>query len=129
MEIVIGIVAVVIAILTFKYSFFRKPKEELNNLKILFRATQNLSKEVQQNLTLYIKDNNASYEILFGDITCIKYLNIMKEAYDKYLADELLNELDSLKLTRPNIASLSQSLEKQFQALQEVRGFLELKNK
>ena len=74
MEIIIGILALIIAILTFKFSFFKKPTKELELLKVQFRATQKLSKEVEQNLILHIRDNNASNEILFGDITCEKYL-------------------------------------------------------
>lgn len=127
MEIFIGIIALVIAILTFKFSFFRKPTEELEHLKIQFKLTQKLSKEVQKNLASYIKLNDSSNEILFGDVTCGKYLAALQKAYEKYLPDKLLDDLDHLNMTKANITSMTQSIEKQFTALQNVQTFLEFK--
>lgn len=127
MEILIGLLALIIAILTFKFSFFRKPKEELEHLKIQFRTTQNLSIKVQKELAIYITKNNASNEVLFGNVTCSVYLTKMKESFEKNLSDKLFNNLDELKLTKSIILSMTKSLEEQFNALLQVQTFLELK--
>ncbi|MCG6189265.1 hypothetical protein [Maribellus maritimus] len=127
MEILIGLVALIVAILTFKFSFFRKPKDELEHLKIQFKATQNLSNKIQNELTIYISKNNASNEIIFGDITCSRYLSKMKESSEKNLSDKLFDNFDELKLTKPTILSMTKSLEEQFNALLQVQTFIELK--
>ncbi|SHG83138.1 hypothetical protein [Flagellimonas flava] len=121
MEIFIGILGLVIAILTFWYSFYRKPKEELNHLKVQFKATQKLSKDLQVELERYITETNSWDHQMFTNISFGSYLTEMKESYKQNLSDELYDKLDNLDLTKSTILSMTKSIETQFNALQQIQ--------
>lgn len=127
-EIIIGILGLIIAWLTFKYTFFSKPKEELDHLKILFKSTQRLSLDVRQMIEKYIKNNNAENKLMFENATFGNYLKLMKESFKENLSDELFDKIDKSALTKTNISSMINSLEKQFKALQEIQLKMELLN-
>ncbi|TXN37416.1 hypothetical protein FVB32_03790 [Flagellimonas hymeniacidonis] len=128
MEIIIGVLGLVIAWLTFKYTFFSKPTEELNHLKLQFRSNQKLSQEVQKALESYIIDANAADDYIFPNITFLNYLTEMKESYDNNLSDKLYDELTKLNLPKSTILSMTKSLETQFSALLETQTALRLLN-
>ena len=54
MEITIGILTLLVAILTLKLQFFSKPQEELKHLQIQFKATQELSLQVLNDLDIVV---------------------------------------------------------------------------
>jgi len=120
MEIIIGILGLLIAIITFYFSYFKEPKEEIDHLKVQFRATQSLSKEVQNKIEKYATKTNSWDKLILPNITFEAYLKQMKEAYDENLSDELFKRLFNTKLTKPNIQSMTKSLETQFSALQQM---------
>ena len=129
MEITIGIIGLVIAIITFWYSFYRKPKEELEHLKIQFKSTQKLSKELQGELENYITRTDSWDLQMFPNISFRSYLTEMKESYKKNLSDELYNTLDSMNLTKPIIQSMTKSIETQFDALNQIQIELRIRTR
>lgn len=128
MEILIGIFGLIIAIVTFWYSFFRRPKEELQHLKIQFKATQSISTELQSEIEKYINSTGHGDEIMFSNISYSSYLNTLKETYKENLSDELYNKLERLDLTKSVINSMIKSLESQFSALQHMLIEIKIKN-
>lgn len=129
MEIVIGILGLIIAIITFKYSFFSKPTEELNHLKVQFRATQRLSNEVQKEIKAYISNANAADKLMFPNVTFSAYLSQMEESYQENLSEILYNKSEKLELTKSNILSMTKSLETQFSSLLEIQTQMKLLNR
>jgi len=129
MENIIGVIGIAIALLTFWYSFHRKPTEELDHLKVQYKSTQQLSKELQIELENYINKTNSWDAPLFPNISYGSYLTEMKESYKKNLSDDLYNKLDSLNLTKPIIQSMTKSLETQFNALQQIQIALRIQNR
>ncbi len=121
MEIIIGILGLIIAVLTFWYSFYKKPKEELLHLKAQFKATQKLSENLQVELENYIAKTNSADQPIFPNISFGSYLNEMKESYKENLSDELYNKLDNLNLSKSINQSMIESLETQFSALQQIQ--------
>lgn len=121
MEIVLSIVGILVAIVTFYFSYYSKPTEELNNLKAQFRVTQQLSKSVQNNIEEYANRMNSWEHPIFEGITFRAYLNQMKKSYEENLSNKLFNELSRLKLTKANIESMTKSLESQQSALLQIQ--------
>ena len=106
MEILIGILTLVIAGLTFKYTFFSKPTEELNHLKLQFRSNQKLSQEVQKELEDYILKANATDDFVLPNITFQNYLTEIREAHAENLSDKLYDKLNKLTLSKSTILSM-----------------------
>jgi len=129
LEILIGIFGLIIAIATFWYSFFRKPKEELLHLKAQFKATQSISKELQSEIEKYISKTGRGDELMFSNISYSSYLNTLKETYKENLSDELYAKLERLNLTKSIIHSMIKSLDSQFSALQHMLIEMRIKNK
>ncbi|MFT7901307.1 hypothetical protein VBY74_15140 [Tenacibaculum ascidiaceicola] len=129
MENIIGVIGVLIAMLTFWYSFYRKPNDELEHLKAQYKSTQQLSKELQVELENYIKKTNSWDTPLFPNISYGSYLIEMKESYKENLSDDLYNKLDTMNLTKPIIKSMVNSLETQFNALQQIQIVLRMQNR
>lgn len=107
---VIGILGIVIAVLTFVFQFFSKPKKELHHLKIQFKATQKLSLQVQNELERYIFKYDAEDKYMFPGMTFKACLAEMKRSFKENLSDELLDGIESLKLSKTNIDSMNESL-------------------
>lgn len=126
MEKIIAILGLIIAWLTFKYSFLSKPKEEFNHLKLQFRTNQKLSQEVQKQLENYIVKANAGDDFLLPNVTFKNYLTEIKEAHSENLSDKLYNQLDNLDLPKSAILSMTRSLETQFNGLLEIQTKLRL---
>ena len=122
--IVLAVIGVVIAIIALKKDHYSKPKEELSHLILQFEMTKTLSEKVQQEVHTYIENNSASEQFLFPGITFKKYLSMMKDNYNQSLTSEMSNNLKNLPLTKPNIESMTKSLETQFEALQQVQNLL-----
>lgn len=121
MEIGLAIVGVLIAIITFYFSFYRKPTGELDNFKAQFRATQKLSMQVQQAIEEYASRTNSWENPIFSDFTFRTYLKQMKESYRTNLSDELYDQVFRSKLTIANIGSMLKDLEKQQSSLLEIQ--------
>lgn len=123
---VIGILGVIIAILTFGLQFFSKPKEELEHLRIQFKATQKLSLQVQNELEQYIIKYDAENKYLFPGMTYKACLAEMRRAFKENLSDELFNKIESLKLSKTSIDSMNDSLKTQFSALSQIHSQLRI---
>lgn len=121
MGLIIGGIGLFIAIITFYYTFFKKPTEELNHLKLQFRANQKLSKELQFELERYMEKENAWNQFMYSNISFKSFLDEMKDSHNKNLSNELYNTLDKGNLTKSNIISMTKSLETQFSALQQIQ--------
>lgn len=129
MEIIIGVLGLVIAGLTFKYTFFSKPTEELNHLKLQFRSNQKLSQEVQKELEDYIIKANAADDFIFPNITFQNYLTEIRETHAENLSDKLYDKLNELTLPKSTILSMTKSLETQFAGLLETQTKIRLLNR
>lgn len=127
MEIALSIIGIFIAIATFYYSFYRRPTPELNNLKALYRATQRLSLSVQQDIEEYANRTNSWDNLMFEGITFRTYLSQMKNSYNENLSNKLFDSLTELKLSRPNIKSMTSSLETQQSSLLQMHSKVKMK--
>ncbi|AWX44560.1 hypothetical protein HME9304_01563 [Flagellimonas maritima] len=126
MEIIIGVLGLAIACLTFKYTFFSKPTEELNHLKLQFKSNQKLSQEVQRELEDYINKANAANDFIFQDVTFQNFLTEIKEAHVVNLSDKLFDKIRNPELTKSTILSMTKSLETQFEGLLEIQTRIRL---
>ena len=59
MELVVGFLGLVIAIITLKLTFFSRPRKELENLKVQFKTTQQLSIDVKNKLIKIATEQNC----------------------------------------------------------------------
>lgn len=116
-EITVGILGLLIAWFTYQKTFLDKPKEEIEHLKIQFRATQNTSMKVRNDLIRLSQVYGMGSSELFQGITIDNYIRLMKEAYEKNLSDELLDNMLTLKPSRSLLKSMISSLEKQHSEL------------
>ncbi len=100
----------------------KSTRDERKHISIAFKANQILSKRIQENLSKFIEDYNAYNTIANSDenITFGTYLEILKEEYNKNLTDEVYQSLLNLKLPKPTLQSMIDSLNKQTDALIEV---------
>jgi hypothetical protein len=129
MDIAIGIFGLIIGFITLYYSFFRKPKEELEHLKTQFKSTQNLSKKLQIELACFIESNSCGDEIMFNGVTYTQYLTQLKLGFEEYLSDNLYSKLENHSLSKQIINSMIKSLENQFSDLQEIQMKLKIMNR
>lgn len=116
MEIIIGIIGLIIAWMTYHKTFISSQNidEEKNNLLSIFKATQNLHLEVQSLIQKYINENNGANHIVYPNITFQQYLDLAKQEFEKSLSDESYNNLKNNKnLTKSNIKSLLKMIETQ----------------
>lgn len=89
------------------------PIEEKENLKVIFKANQKLSTEIQLAISEYITKHNAGQKLMFDNTTFGKYLEFLKENHEYCLSDSVYNRIDNEDLTRANISSLQKSLDEQ----------------
>jgi len=112
-EITIGILGLLIAWFTYQKTFLEKPTEEIEHLKIQFRATQATSMKVRTDLIRLSQVYGMGSSELFQGMTIDNYIRLMKETYEKNLSDELLDSMLTLKPSRSLLKSMISSLEKQ----------------
>lgn len=130
-EILIGLIGLFIAIATFIQSQkpqevkFTEPNEEMESLKVSFKVNQKISLEIQDLLGKYIENNQCSDELFFNQMTFSNYLQFVKDDYKECLSDEVYERTISKDIyTRPIIASMSNSLQNQFQNLMLVKNYI-----
>src|SRR5688572_29913091 len=124
MEIVIGIVGIWIAWMTYKKSFPSKPiepKEEKDNLLAHYKMTQRLSLEVQSQIMQYIDKGNGDKE-MYPNVTFQQFLSLAKDEFDKSLSDKFYEELKQAIYTKSNIESMQRMIEQQNTQLTELRN-------
>ena len=120
MEILIGLIGVVIAWLTYQKTFNSKPdiSEEKNNLLATYKATQKLHLEIQTLIQNYIDKNDGANHELYPNITFQSYLNVAKDEYERSLSDKLYDDLrNNENFTKSNIESLQKDIDTQSKAL------------
>lgn len=116
-EIAIGILGLLIAWFTYQKTFLDKPKEEIEHLKVQFRASQTTSMKVRTDLIRLSQVYGMGSSELFKGMTIDNYIGLMKETYEKNLSDELLDNMLKLKPSRSLLKSMINSLEKQHNEL------------
>lgn len=126
---IVALASLLLSAFGIKKQFYSKPKEELEHLKVQFKATQRLSLEVQKGLEKFIKDNNLWEENMFPGATYKVCLDQMKQFYNEELSDELLNKIEEQDLTKSNIEAITKRLETQFNALSQMNSEFKLKNR
>ena len=124
---IIGGIAGLIAIISYRKDHIDKPKEELEFLKIQFMSTRSLSISVSNQLDEYCKKFNAHNELIFPGVTVEKYISLLKESQETNLSENILHEALKLSLTAPIIASMTKSLENQFNELLKLGGWVKAK--
>ena len=112
-EITIGILGLLIAWFTYQKTFLDKPKEEMEHLKIQFRATQATSMKVRTDLIRLPQVHGMGSTDLFAGITIDNYISLMKQTYEQNLSDGLLESVITSKPPRSLLKSVTSSLEKQ----------------
>lgn len=123
---VISILGVIVSFYAIKLQFFSAPNEELEHLRVQFRANQELSIQVQNELDCIIKKFNVGNKMLFPGITYSIYLENMRSSYKENLSEDLYNSLLTLNLSKSNISSMRKSLEEQFGALSQLHSFFRM---
>lgn len=101
------------------YFLSKNTNTERNHLLILFKANQRLSKKIQEELEKFIEEFNASNAIAFPErnITYGTWLELMSEEYKSNLSDELYDSVRKMKISKPALLSMTDSLNKQNEAL------------
>lgn len=101
------------------YFLSKNTNAERNHLLILFKANQRLSKKIQEELEKFIEEFNASNAIAFPErnITYGTWLELMSEEYKSYLSDERYDSVRKMKVSKPALLSMIDSLNKQNEAL------------
>ncbi len=125
MEIIIGIIGLTIACITYHKTFISPPdiSEEKNNFLGIFKATQKLHLEVQSLIQKYIDENDGANHFLYTNITFQQYLDLAKQEFEKSLSDKLYTDLENnKKLTKNNIDSLLKMIEIQNNALTQFKN-------
>lgn len=117
---IIAMLSLIVGWITYRKTFFSKPKEELQHLKIQFNMVKALMEEVILQIETHIRANNAKDKLMFDHLTFGKYLEMTKEHYDKSFSDEMCRFLDTPEITKPIIESMTKSLENQLVNLQQV---------
>ena len=127
----IGVIGVLIAARAFYLNFLSKPKVEIDALIIQYRATQRMNLTLQESLKKYIKTYDAGEQIFsnYIDVSCNSYLQTLKNSYDEYLSEQLLKKILNEKLTKPLINKMMNSLEMQFNDLQNTNDIIRMKLK
>lgn len=125
-DIIIGFVCVLLTLWTIKMQFFSKPKEELEHLRIQFKATQNLSLQIQGDLERLIAQYNAGKCKMVSGFTYETCLEEMKSTFKTNLTDEVLEKLVSQNPSKPTILSVIKSLEVQHENLMQLQVNLNL---
>ena len=94
----------------------------------LFKANQILSLMIQKNLSEFINKYNAFDSIAFPErnITFGHFLEQMKSEFAENLSEKLFLELKKRKLSKPELTSSIDSLNKQNEALRLVEIDLKL---
>lgn len=122
--VLIGILSGIIAIIGYFKPWKQKPTEEREHLKIQFDMNKALSIKIQHQLENHININNAEQSLMLQGMTFGKYLEFVKNNHQAYLNDDLRKVIDDPKLTKPNIDSMTKSLEQQFLNLQQTHNLL-----
>lgn len=125
-DIIIGFVCVLLTLWTIKMQFFSKTKEELEHLRIQFKATQNLSLQIQGDLERLIAQYNAGKCKMVSGFTYETCLEEMKSTFKTNLTDEVLEKLVSQNPSKPTILSVIKSLEVQHENLMQLQVNLNL---
>lgn len=124
--IIIALVSIGLTLWTIKMQFFSKPKEELEHVRIQFKATQNLSLQIQDDLERLIAQYNAGKCKMVSGFTYETCLEEMKSTFKTNLTDEVLEKLVSQNPSKPTILSVIKSLEVQHENLMQLQVNLNL---
>lgn len=126
LEIILAILGLLIAWLTYKKTFFSEPIEEKEHLLVQFRATQTLSIQVRQLLEEFTIINNCQHEQMFPGISYQTYISKMESSYQENLSDALYDRILNGKLPKHILLSMGRSLEKQYEDLSKMKIQFEL---
>jgi len=121
---ILGAIASIIAILTFRNDHSKKPNEEREFFVAQFQSTRSLSLSVSKKMEEYCKKNNAYDKFIFEDITFSQYIKLLKHSQESDLSEDLLKKTIELPLTTPMINSMVKSLENQFNELLKVDSWI-----
>ncbi|WP_129020323.1 hypothetical protein [Edaphocola flava] len=136
-NLIIGILSLIVAIGGYnlakkiaKKDYEEKPEEDKLHLTAQFKATQNLSKQVYNELKSHVETYNAFDQFMFPGITYRAYLSELEKSHSAdngCLSDKTLEKSLSLwPLPLMTIQSMSKSLEDQFRALTEIQNSIRL---
>jgi UDP-N-acetyl-D-mannosaminuronate dehydrogenase len=128
-EIIIGVLGLIIAWITYVKTFHSKPNEEKESFLALFRVTQSLSKELSVIMTNYANKKNAWNSQLYEGITYKSFIEALKESQSTNLSNELFEKLKATDFTKSNIALMQQSLQAQHDDLQKMKSLFLLASK
>ncbi|AMA49200.1 hypothetical protein [Flavobacterium covae] len=101
------------------YFLDKSVKDEKKHLLILFKSNQTISKNIQEKLRGFIVEFSASNAIAFPEknLTYGTWLEMMSEEYKKNLSDELYEFAKKGKIPKPTLLSMTDSLNRQNEAL------------
>lgn len=121
MEIVIAILSLLIAWFSYRKTFPAKPREEIENFVVYYRATQAMSRKVQQILKHYADNTTGGWDRqIFPDVTFRQYLSMIEQSYENNLSDKLLQDALEGKLSRNLLVSMTKNLETQLSELTKL---------
>ncbi|APU98525.1 MULTISPECIES: hypothetical protein [Sphingobacterium] len=121
---ILGAIASIITILTFRNDHSKKPNEEREFFIAQFQSTRSLSLSVLKKMEEYCKKNNAYDKFIFEDITFSQYIKLLKHSQESDLSEDLLKKTIEFPLTTPMINSMVKSLENQFNELLKVDSWI-----
>ncbi len=114
-----GVIGTVVAIVTYQQSISKK--DEIEHLVTLFRSTQKLSLETRTLIEEYVNKHNCGSDFIFPNITYDGYLKSMRDGYEEFLSDAVLERVVNARPSKSIITSMIQSVEKQSEALRLIK--------
>jgi len=126
LEIALAVLTIIIGILQIIPQYTSKPKEEHENLKILFKSTQNISKRIQIKIENYISKHDNPNELLFENVSFESYLNLLRDSYHEFLNNNLYSKIEDNNYSKSTIKSMTKSLETQINNLLEIENLVKL---
>jgi hypothetical protein len=129
-EIIIGVVGLTIAFLSYRRSFkpapVAEPIEERENLKVYFLMVQKTYLQTQSLIKTYIIQNNAGQDFIFKNVTFDYYHQTMKSEFDRCNSNEVYEKFITLPLSKSNIGSMMDSLRMQYDSLIQIKFRMEV---
>ncbi|MCG2618029.1 hypothetical protein LZZ85_27245 [Terrimonas sp. NA20] len=121
MEITIAIFSLLIAWFTYRKTFHAKSREEIENFVTHYRATQAMSRKVQQKLKDYANNTPGGWDRqIFNDVTFRQYLSMIERSYESNLSDKLLQDALEGKPSKNLLVSMTKDLETQLSELTKL---------
>ena len=118
---IITIIASIVAIIAYRKDHIEKPSQHLEHLQIQYGANQKLNNELIKVISEFADNNNCWDNDFIDNLSFRTCINGLKHSRDTNLSEQQIRETLELDLSEYNIRSMINSLEQQFNALDQIK--------